>query len=270
MTTVARDPEAQHRERWIGEVSGRLDADGYAIVDGLLTPAEAAAIGAELRRLLDGGPTGRNFFEGFRTRRLYALFAKTRVLDPLALHPLVLGVLEHVLGPHFQLSGPTGIEIGPGEDEQVLHRDEDIYPVPRPHPQLVANVMWAFDDFTEDNGATRLVPGSHDAVEQPPDGAPMRFAEMPAGSAMFYVGSLWHGGGANRTDATRLGVAMEYAANWLRPQETHLLVVPPELARTLPKRLRELLGYNVYPPFLGYVDGRHPERVLGPGLEPST
>ena len=90
-------------------------------------------------------------------------------------------------------------------------------------------------------------------------------AVMPAGSVMLYVGSLWHGGGANRTDRSRLGVAIEYCASWLRAQETQLLVVPPALARTLPPRLRELLGYDIYPPFVGYVDGRHPARVLERG-----
>jgi ectoine hydroxylase-related dioxygenase (phytanoyl-CoA dioxygenase family) len=91
----------------------------------------------------------------------------------------------------------------------------------------------------------------------------MVFAEMPAGSAMIYVGSVWHGGGANTTDQPRLGAAIEYAAGWLRQQENHLVSVTPDIMRTLPKRLRELLGYNIYPPFVGYVDGRHPERVLG-------
>ncbi len=246
----------------VDDVVARLDAAGYAIVESVLTPDETRDIAGELRALLDRVPGGRNPFEGYRTRRLYALFAKTRCLDPLALHPLVLGALDSVLGAHYQLSGPTGIEIDPGEVEQVLHRDEDIYPVPRPHPQLVANVMWAFDDFTVANGATRLVPGSHRDPERPPPDAPMTYAEMPAGSVMLYVGSLWHGGGANRTDRARLGVAMEYCASWLRPQETHLLAVPPAQAATLPPRLRALLGYNVYPPFLGYVDGRHPERIL--------
>jgi ectoine hydroxylase-related dioxygenase (phytanoyl-CoA dioxygenase family) len=249
-------------EHQLADVVGRLDRHGYAIVEGVLARDEATRIGAELRQLLDAVPTGRNFFEGFRTRRLYALFAKTRSLDPLTLHPLILGALDHVLGAHYQLSGPTGIEIGPGEVEQVLHRDEDIYPVPRPHPQLVTNVMWAFDDFTSANGATRLIPGSHRTLERPDPAKPTVTAEMSAGSVMIYVGSLWHGGGANRTDTTRLGVAVEYAASWLRPQETQLLAVPPDLARTLPRRLRELLGYNIYPPFVGYVDGRHPERLL--------
>jgi len=258
MATVTRSVEPS-----VADLSRRLDEDGYAIVEQLIPRDEAIAIGQELRRLLDGVPEGRNFFEGFKTRRLYALYGKTRVLDDLTIHPLVLGALEHVLGPHFQLSGPTGIEIGPGEVEQIWHRDDDIYPVARPHQQLVTNVMWAFDDFTKANGATRLVPGSHRSLEQPPADAPVVYAAMPAGSVMIYIGSLWHGGGANTTDAPRLGAAIEYAASWLRPQETQLLIAPPELARTLPPKLRELLGYNIYPPFVGYVDGRHPDRVLG-------
>jgi ectoine hydroxylase-related dioxygenase (phytanoyl-CoA dioxygenase family) len=79
---------------------------------------------------------------------------------------------------------------------------------------------------------------------------------------MFYVGRIWHGGGANTTDRPRLGVILEYVASWLRPQENHLLAVPREVAAELPERLQELLGYNIYPPFVGYVDGRHPRRSL--------
>jgi ectoine hydroxylase-related dioxygenase (phytanoyl-CoA dioxygenase family) len=93
-------------------------------------------------------------------------------------------------------------------------------------------------------------------------------ATLSPGSVMLYLGSLWHGGGANRTDHARLGVIVEYVASWLRPQETHLLAVPPDLAATLPERLQELLGYNIYPPFLGYVDGRHPRRALASTLKP--
>jgi hypothetical protein len=246
----------------VDEVVGALDADGYAIVEGLLPPGEAASARAELTRLLAAIPEGRNSFEGFNTRRIYALFAKTRCLDGPATHPLVLGVLERVLGP-FQLSAPTGIEIGAGEVAQSLHHDDGVYPLTRPHPEVVANVMWALDDFTAANGATRVVAGSHrwDA-DRPGESTETTIAEMPAGSVMLYVGSLWHGGGANTTDRPRLGVAVEYVASWLRPQETQLLAVPPAVVRELPERLQELLGYNVYPPFLGYVDGRHPRRVL--------
>jgi ectoine hydroxylase-related dioxygenase (phytanoyl-CoA dioxygenase family) len=247
----------------VDDVVASLERDGYAVIEGLLYRDETARISDELRRILAAVPTGRNAFEGYRTKRIYAVFAKTRALDIAATHPLVLGALDRVLGEHYLLSAPTGIEIGPGEVAQVLHHDDGIYPIAQPHPELVTNVMWAFDDFTEANGATRIVPGSHRGAhaEVGPNTKTVA-AEMPAGSAMIYLGSVWHGGGANRTERARLGVAIEYIAGWLRPQETQLLAVPPEIARTLPERLQELLGYDVYPPFVGYVDGRHPRRVL--------
>ncbi len=246
----------------VGEVVAALERDGYALVEGLMPVPERLAARHDLQRVLEGTPGGRNPFEGARTRRVYALFAKTRTFDAPALHPLVLGVLEQVLG-HCQLSAPTGIEIGPGEEAQVLHHDDAIYPLPRPHAEVVLNTMWALDDFTEANGATRLVTGSHRwADERPTDDTPTVAATMAGGSVLFYLGSLWHGGGANTTDRARLGVVLEYVASWLRPQENHVLAVPAGTVRELPERLQELLGYNIRPPFMGYVDGRHPRRVL--------
>jgi ectoine hydroxylase-related dioxygenase (phytanoyl-CoA dioxygenase family) len=244
------------------EVVASLERDGYAVVEGLLPPPDLAAARDDMRRVLAATPGGRNPFEGAHTKRVYALFAKTRAFDHPATHPLVLGVLDRVLG-HCQLSAPTGIEIGPGEVAQILHHDDAIYPLPRPHAEVVLNTMWALDDFTEANGATRVVAGSHRWTrERPDDETPTRPAEMPAGSALFYLGSLWHGGGANTTDRARLGVILEYVASWLRPQENHFLAVPRAVARELPESLQELLGYNIRPPFMGYVDGRHPRRAL--------
>jgi ectoine hydroxylase-related dioxygenase (phytanoyl-CoA dioxygenase family) len=247
----------------LDRVLGDLDRDGYAVVEHLLPPDEAAAVRTGLRDVLDRTPTGRNDFEGFSTRRIYALFAKTRAFDDLAVHPLLLAVLDSVLGPSYQLSAPTGIEIGPGEKAQFLHTDDGIYPLPRPHQDVVLNTMWALDDFTEANGATRVVPGSHrwtDRLPHDPDDTVT--ITMPAGSVLFILGTLWHGGGANATDRPRLGVLLEYAAGWLRQQENHILAVPPQVVRTLQPRLQELLGYGIHPPFVGYVDGRHPRRVL--------
>jgi ectoine hydroxylase-related dioxygenase (phytanoyl-CoA dioxygenase family) len=246
----------------VDDVVGALDAEGHCIVEGLLSPAATAAARASLVDVLASTPTGRNDFEGYKTQRIYALFAKTRAFDGPATDPLVLGVLDRVLG-HYQLSAPTGIQIGPGEREQVLHRDQSIYPLPLSFPDVVLNTMWALDDFTEVNGATRLVPGSHrwsDRMASEDDKTVQ--AVMPAGSVMFYVGKIWHGGGANTTDVPRLGVILEYVASWLRAQENHILAVPREVVATLPERLQELLGYNIYPPFVGYVDGRHPRRSL--------
>jgi ectoine hydroxylase-related dioxygenase (phytanoyl-CoA dioxygenase family) len=246
----------------VADVLANLDRDGYAIVPGVLDGDEAATIRSELSAVAESIPYGRNSFEGFHTQRIYALFAKTRAFDGPATHPLVLGVLDEVLR-HYQLSAPTGILIGPGEPDQILHHDDSVYPLPRPHEQVVVTTMWPLDDFTKANGATRLVPGSHRWTDRrPADDVDVTIAEMPAGSVMFYLGTLWHGGGANRTDRPRLGVILEYVASWLRPQENHILGVPPDVVAKVPERLQELLGYNVYPPFLGYVDGRHPRRLL--------
>jgi ectoine hydroxylase-related dioxygenase (phytanoyl-CoA dioxygenase family) len=248
----------------VDQVVATLEADGYAVVEGLLPEPQLAAVRQDMRRVLEGAPGGRNPFEGAHTRRVYALFAKTRVFDDPATHPLVLGVLDHVLG-HCQLSAPTGIEIDPGEVAQILHHDDAVYPLPRPHAEVVLNTMWALDDFTEANGATRIIPGSHRwAHAQPGPDSPTVAAEMPAGSVLFYLGSVWHGGGANITERARLGVILEYVASWLRPQENHYLAVPRAVVRALPERLQELLGYNIRPPFMGYVDGRHPRRALEP------
>jgi ectoine hydroxylase-related dioxygenase (phytanoyl-CoA dioxygenase family) len=246
------------------DVLTALDRDGYALVPGLFDVAAVAKARTELTAALDATPHGRDDFEGRRTRRVYALFAKTRALDEFALHPLVLSVLDEVLG-HYQFSSPAAIEVGPGETEQVLHADDAIYPVPRPHAEMVATVMVPLDPFTEANGATRIVPGSH-RWDEPfaPPGTPSIAAEMVPGDALFYLGSVLHGGGANQTDAPRLGTVMHYCASWLRSGENHVLAVPPEQAAELPDRLQELLGYNVHPPFIGYVDGRHPKRTLTP------
>jgi ectoine hydroxylase-related dioxygenase (phytanoyl-CoA dioxygenase family) len=245
------------------QVAEALGREGYAIVERLLARDEAAAKRAELTRILSETPVGRNDFEGFKTRRIYALFAKTRAFDGPATHPLVLGVLDRALGPSYQLSAPVGIEISPGETAQVLHTDDGIYPIPRPHPEVVLNTMWALDDFTEENGATRVVPGSQRWVgERPGASTPVELATMPAGSVMFFTGSVFHGGGANNSDRPRLGTILEYVSGWLRPQENHVLAVPREIVRGLPPRLQELLGYNIHPPFVGYVDGRHPRRAL--------
>jgi ectoine hydroxylase-related dioxygenase (phytanoyl-CoA dioxygenase family) len=244
------------------DVTTALEQDGWAVVENVMTAEWVEAARADLARILESTPYGRDDFEGHKTRRIYALFAKTRMLDAPATHPIVLAALDRALG-HYQLSAPTGIEIGPGETAQPLHPDDAIYPLARPHQEIVVNAMWPLCDFTKANGGTVLVPGSHRwANEIPNDDSPRITIEMPAGSLLLYSGNLWHGGGANHTDQPRLGVVLHYSASWLRPVENHVLAVPREVVRTLPERLQELLGYNIRPPFMGYVDGRHPRKLL--------
>lgn len=247
----------------VEEVAATLLRDGYAIVEGILSEEEVATKKADLLRLLERTKQGRNDFEGFETKRIYALFAKTRAFDDAATHPLVLSVLDRVLG-QYQLSAPQAIQIGPGETAQNLHRDDGVYPIGRPHQELVVNTMWAIDDFTEANGATHVVPGSHTWADRAPavDEPGVRRAAMPAGSVMFFVGSVFHGGGANLTDRPRLGVILEYVVSWLRQQENQYLAVPRETVQGLSPRLQELLGYNVAGNLIGNVDGRHPLKTL--------
>lgn len=247
----------------VDDVVAAMERVGCVVVERFCDASQVAALRDELAPHLARTPSGRNDFEGHDTRRLYALFAKVRGFDALATDPRVLGVLDAVLGPSYQLSAPVAIDIGPGEVAQMLHRDDLIYPLTRPHPEVVVNTMWALDDFTTTNGATMVVPGSHGRVaDAPPDASTAVPATMPAGSVLFYQGSLWHHGGANRTDQRRLGVILEYVVGWLRPQENHVLAVPAEVVRSLPRRLQELLGYGIHPPFIGYVDGLHPLRTL--------
>jgi ectoine hydroxylase-related dioxygenase (phytanoyl-CoA dioxygenase family) len=249
----------------VEEVSQRLATDGCAIVEGVLSGDEVAAVRSALAPLLDGTGTGHNSFLGRRTKRIFSILAKTRAVDALAIHPLVIALLDTVL-KHYLLSAPVVISIGPGESTQTLHRDETSYPVPRgAGGELVVNVMWAVDDFTEANGATRIIPGS----QRWPDTSPAREEDtrpvvMPAGSCCVFLGSAVHGGGANRSDRARLGIVMEYAAGWLRPQENLALAVPRQVAREMPERLQRLIGYDIHPPFLGYVDGRDPIELLQP------
>ena len=252
----ARTATAEH-------VLAGLEQHGLAVVERYLDPLDVRVKKEELERVVAGIPTGRNSFEGFTTRRIYALFAKTRRFDAQAIDPLLLAVVERSLGQGFLLSAPTGISIGPGEAAQRLHRDDSVYPVARPHQELVINTMWALDDFTTENGATLVAPGSHRwPADRRASEAEVMPATMPAGSVLFYLGSLLHAGGANRTQAPRLGVILEYCAGWVRPQENHVLGVPKDIVRELPERLRELLGYGIHGNFLGYVDGRHPAKFL--------
>jgi ectoine hydroxylase-related dioxygenase (phytanoyl-CoA dioxygenase family) len=252
----------------VADATGSLRRHGWLVLDGLVDDATLDRAEAEVRRLLEVTPTGRDSFEGFATRRIYALAGKTRAADAMLAHPVVTGVCRAVLGEGFRVSSATTIAIGPGESAQALHYDAQVYPLPRPDPQVVVNSMWALTPFTEANGATRLVPGSHGwptdrRPEAGTDGTVATIAaEMDRGSVLVYLGSLWHGGGANRTGEVRIGLNLEYAAGWVRQQENQYLVVPPDRIGGVPDEVLEVLGYSTTPPFLGYVDARDPLRWL--------
>ncbi|MDI9883060.1 phytanoyl-CoA dioxygenase family protein [Streptomyces sp. HNM0645] len=246
-------------------VEGDLAAvarDGYVLLPELLTPRECAEIRQAVTPLLDR--TGRNAFEGHRTQRVYSLLNKTRCCDRLVDHPRVLALLDRLFEPGYLLSQLQVININPGEHAQLLHTDDALYRSPRPRPPLGAATIWAVDPFTHDNGGTVILPGSHRwGDDRRPSGRdPRMTAVMPPGSCLFFVGTLWHGGGANRSGGDRLSLTAQYCQPWLRPQEAFTLSVTRDTARTVSEDIRRMIGYSVHPPFIGMVDGMHPRRLL--------
>ena len=243
-----------------------LREHGWVVLRGVAPMSLFDRLENSLRPLLDGAPTGRNDFEGRRTIRVNNLLAKGEVFQEVACNEHVLDVVEAVLGPNFQVSVISAIQILPGETAQGLHTDDALYPLPHPHPPVVCNSMWAVDDFTEANGATRLVPGSHqwdDPLAWRATGVPETIpAEMERGSVLVWLGNLLHEGGPNTTERPRLGITMNYNQSWLRQQENQYLGIPRDVVATFPDRLRRLVGYDLHPPFIGNVDGRNPIKLL--------
>ena len=257
----------------------RVQRDGFTIVEDAIEPALLDALAEQLERLeaeLDARPAT-NLFEGLRTVRIYNLLARGDVFAEVPVAANILPIVERVLDRGCLVSSLSSIAIGPGESAQPLHADDMLIPLPRPHQALVCNTMWALTDFTADNGATRVIPGSH-LRDAPPelgrtydDTVP---AEMKRGSVLVFNGSIWHGGGENRTERRRVGVAMNYCAGWMRQQENQQLGIPLEIARGFSPRLRKLVGYGIYRQLLGHIDkcspvdlldGMGARRVIGEG-----
>jgi len=245
----------------VDEDMAALERDGYLVWRDLLGEDECAQIRAAVAPLLTD--CGRNAFEGYRTQRVYSVLNKTRVCDRLVDHPRVLAVLDRLLKPNYLLSQLQVINIAPGEDRQLLHFDDGFYPLPRPRAPLGASTIWAVDAFTDDNGATVVIPGSHRWGPRKPTPEDQELPiTMPAGSCVFFLGTMWHGGGTNRSERSRLAVTAQYCEPWLRPQEAYSLSVPHDIARAVSPDIQRMLGYSVFPPFVGAVDGMHPLRLL--------
>lgn len=241
-----------------------LTRDGFVIFERLLAESVVEAIRADVvPRLVHR--SGRNNFEGLTTARLYGIIEKTLACNLLVEHPLVLGLLDRVLEPNYLLSQLQAIDILPGEAQQPLHHDDAFYLYPRPRRALGAATIWALDPFTAENGATVVIPGSHTWGDRSPgddDLARLAPVIMPPGSLLFFLGTVWHGGGANRSSAGRLCVTAQYCAPYLRQQENFSLSVSRERARECSEHVQRMLGYSIYPPFMGFVNGMHPKRLL--------
>lgn len=246
----------------------RIETDGYTIVEGAIQPDLTDELRDTLRQIfVDLGiePKGTRA-EGFATRRLYNLVPRAQVFEQLPTHASVLPIVEQLLEPDLLLSGTTAMDIGPGEVLQGLHADDGFFKIGRPHRPMMATTIWALTDFTGDNGATRIVPGSHKEPGHPEPGDESRMipAEMPAGSVMIMDSQLWHCGGPNSTDSDwRLGLNVQYVRGFFRTQQNQYLSVPHEQVRTYPQRLRELLGFELYRGIMGHVDGQSPAAAIG-------
>jgi ectoine hydroxylase-related dioxygenase (phytanoyl-CoA dioxygenase family) len=247
----------------VDEVEASLRAAGCVVVEGLATAAHMDRVEAELEPFLRETAPGGDEFTGRRTRRTGALLARSPSFRDLAAHPLVLAVLDRVLGDHatsYQLHLTQVIEIGPGEPAQIVHRDQwafDFFPFPEGF-EVECHTMWAMTDFTEENGATRVIPRSnHWADKLRPSPHETVPAEMPKGSVLLYLGSVYHGGGANRSSQPRRGVNVGYTLSWLRQEENQYLACPPDVARELPEPLARLAGYRRGAYALGYYGDLH-------------
>jgi len=254
------------------DVLAAIDCNGAVVIDRLASAEMMDRIGSELRPWVEKSPAGRDGFEGRRTRRTGGLIARSQTARELVMNPLVLGVAKQILShaTSFQMHVTQVITIGPEEPAQPIHRDQwafDSYPFAKDYP-VSFGTMWAMTDFTVENGATRIVVGSHKFDDQ------LRFteadtepAEMLKGSVLLYPGTTYHGAGANRSNGSRSGITIQYNVSWLRQEENQYLSVPVEIARTLPLELLRLIGYQRGAYSLGYVDDlRDPIEVVRPDL----
>lgn len=236
-----------------------LADDGCVVIDQLADPSMLASVRREMEPFIEATPAGNDAFSGRNTRRSGALITRSPASRELITHPTVLGTVDKVLAhaTTYQLHLTQVIAIGPGSHAQAIHRDQwafDFFPFPKGY-EVQCNTIWALSDFTERNGATRVIPGSHrydDKLELGPEDTEP--AEMEAGSALLYTGALYHGGGENRSDSVRYGLNITYALSWLRQEENQYLSVPLEVARELPESLLRLMGYARGAYALGYID----------------
>lgn len=262
-----------------------LRENGAVIVEGVLDPELLARLNAQLDPLLAGLSPKRSylnpaidFFYGDRVRQITGVTAKSRIFaEEILCHPFYADVCDAILAPScagYQLNVAQVMDRGPGAEQQLLHRDEDVWVhLPRPHPEVELASVIALVDFRTELGATLVAPGSHRWERgRQPQPEELVCAEMTAGSAVVYLGSTIHAGGHNKTqDEWRRGMHLSFVVGWLRTEENNYLSTPLEVVRSLPRRSQELLGYAAHDAidagggYLGAVDLLDPIELLAQG-----
>lgn len=270
--TASDDATDEERHRRATAAAEAIERDGYVVLPEVVPGELVAELVERIDRSMDAEDVGFgvNAFLGRHTRRLFNLLARHRAFARVPLFEPVLDVATQVLDDGLLVSSLTAIEMNPGQAPQPFHCDDGSIPLPRPHVPLACVAIWALTDFTADNGATRIVPGSHRADRRPAKGeVPDEVAQvvMPAGSVVVYNGSVWHGGGENRSSGRRLGIVSNYCAGWVRHEENQLLALSREQVAAFPPRLRRMVGYGVYRGLLGHVDQVDPSTWFEPGTE---
>ncbi len=239
-----------------------LRAHGYVVFEDLVPEETVERICEEVEPWFAATPHCQGDFYGWATTRLGSVLLKSQASHGLVMHPLILSIMEAVLGPHcdwYQLNLTQAVRLHPGQRQQVPHRDEEMWPCPKNGAEYLVNVMWALSEFTVENGATLIWPRSQfNRLSRDIDPAEADIAVMPPGSALVYLGSVTHCGGANRTDQPRTGLIFSYSLGWLKPYENPFLSYPPSIAKTFPPALRDLIGYRIHRPNLGGYEGQDP------------
>jgi ectoine hydroxylase-related dioxygenase (phytanoyl-CoA dioxygenase family) len=253
------------------EITKLIAAHGAVIVDDLLPLDVLDQFAEEIAPYIETNSFGSDDFSGRQTRRTGALIARSRAARQIAMNPTVLEAVGRVIhAQKYQLHLTQVISLWPGQGGQPMHRDQwawDQFPFP-PGKEVEVSAIWAMSEFTEENGATHVLPGSHlDSDHLKHKRRESVQAVMRRGSVILYTGSVYHAGGTNRSDAVRHALQFVYCAAWLRQEENQYLSTPPEIARELPDDLLKLMGYDLGSYSLGYVDDmRHPiDAVRGVG-----